>query len=66
VSALDIALDPRQAIPPAGEVETAFDDYIFCVQDERHMHFTQRVSDWLIGKLGLPISTTIDTQLEPQ
>ncbi len=66
VSALDIALDPRQAIPPAGEVETAFDDYIFCEQDERHMHFTQRVSDWLIGKLGLPISTTIDTQLEPQ
>lgn len=66
VSALDLALGPREAIPAAGEVETPFDDYIFCEQDEPHMHFTQRVSDWLIGKLDLPTSTTIDTQLEPQ
>jgi hypothetical protein len=66
VSALDMALDPRQAIPPPGEVETPFEDYIFCEQDEPHMHFSQRVSDWLIAKLGLPTPTTIDTQLEPQ
>lgn len=66
VSALDMPLSPHTSIPPQGEVDTPFKDYIYCEQNEEHMHFSQQVSDWLMAKLGLPTGTSIVTSLNPQ
>ncbi|MEB3333516.1 MAG: hypothetical protein VKP70_00875 [Cyanobacteriota bacterium] len=54
VSALDLDLDPWQAVPPPGTPLSPFDDFMCCDSNHDHMRFTEAVRDWLIDRLGPP------------